>query len=1297
MTIRWLHLSDVHECERDGHLRKRMYEHIVEKGIKGQPPPDLVFLTGDMAFAGKEEEYCRLEAEFISPLKAALPSNCPIFTVPGNHDVDRDRALKPRLWIGDADESKAFQSTDAKGATKRKDMLLPRFAPYASFDRRVSAWGTDWLESEAGSVWWWQTVNGVKVAVVGINTAWLCQDEDDWGKLTPGREMVAVAIREVEKTKPDLLFVVGHHPLGALFGEGDASDGDRVTRRLEQANAIFLHGHRHRSQSSRIGYETRGILSLQAPSAYQAHDDPRWRNGLMWGEADPATGSLLIQPRQWNEDNEEYNWETTAGYEADQIQARQGFGLSLPGWKGQVEVPVSPSSASTAIGKASHDWDGWPYPGFSKFSERHWDIFCGRESKINEVFEALQSGKRIIALVGASGTGKSSLLRAGVIGRIKYVPAYSAKVGAPWSFIDVDVEQDVDTKAGDGAFFGLLADRFALNLSPKFPNCESVDLCDALRLAFADPPIGSIFDFEKAKVWFQQRFVKRYFDGEVAIESNPVLVIVINQAEYIDASADRQSFLRFIVTAGLCENVRVLMTLRDTMFGSILSAPAIDANARDLFKGIALSAPNSVELAAMISEPAEIARIDLQSEFVSKMLKDADEREGNALPLVAQCLHQLAKTTKNNRLTLEDYHAFSGLHGIVVSQAAKVESAGTEETLNSLFSLLVGPGPMRRPASLGQLAHFGVPEELVRIAVKQSLLEALSDGRFMLSHDALLESWPRLNRWLKGERRRLDAQTTIIENAQRWARAGAAEEIRLSKGQLELLDDEQLLSDVPETQRQTFERYKAAAKQQSDRLALVLAVNAGIPTLIYKMIDKGIELTDAELGEGPEQLRPQFWSAVTGREVSFTKDRSIFDDDPRLLNSSVTRGISVAKLAVLCGRVAFLRELRRRFADRLDLLRHSEDGGTILGYAAYAGRKATCDFLIDECEVPADLCDRDDGVGCGGVKKGMSAAGWAVNQGHNELAQYLHQRGSPLDFSTIRGWNRLSESVRSGDLGSVEAAIAAGFDASSRFPGGQTCIHTACLCLHPHILEYLIRDAGLDVSLSDDGGNTAYDYLLSGYDDAVGPNKYERLTTMIQTLVSEGLPIDRRREGHPRVLLIAAERGQAEFVRALVQNGATKEPLRDGEVVGPLMTAVHNHRHQVVEVLLAEGADPNSWDFNDVRPLHLATMSDDFDMVEILAAQKSIRLDARDPDGDTALMLACDKQFVEIALALIERGANPTLHNKSDLDSLSIALVHGNADLVRALLAPKLELRQSFEQASVDAQLGHPGRMTDGR
>jgi Calcineurin-like phosphoesterase len=307
-----------------------MYAEIIEE-VERQAPPDLLFLTGDMAFAGAESEYLNLEKAFIEPLKKVLPPDCPVFTVPGNHDVERERGIKPRLWIGDADEVKLFQMPDAKGASKRKDALLPRFSAYAQFDTRVSSWGPRWLESEAGSVWWKKEIKGAKVCVVGVNTAWFCQDDDDWGKLTPGRYLLEHAVDEALKEKPDLLLVLGHHPLAALRVEGGPADGPRVIERLQQANAVYLHGHLHASGSDRIGNALRSTLTIQAPSAFQAHDNKRWRNGLIWSEAEVSAGAVFLEPRLWNEDKREYKFDIEAGYESDRARERDGFRLSLPG------------------------------------------------------------------------------------------------------------------------------------------------------------------------------------------------------------------------------------------------------------------------------------------------------------------------------------------------------------------------------------------------------------------------------------------------------------------------------------------------------------------------------------------------------------------------------------------------------------------------------------------------------------------------------------------------------------------------------------------------------------------------------------------------------------------------------------------------------------------------------------------------------------------------------------------------------------------------------------------------------
>src|SRR5437867_3505097 len=95
VVINWLHISDVHECDREGYHRVAMYDEIVAEVKRHPTQPDFVFFTGDLAFSGTESEYDSLGKRLFEPLKDALPNNPPIFIVPGNHDVDRAAVVPP--------------------------------------------------------------------------------------------------------------------------------------------------------------------------------------------------------------------------------------------------------------------------------------------------------------------------------------------------------------------------------------------------------------------------------------------------------------------------------------------------------------------------------------------------------------------------------------------------------------------------------------------------------------------------------------------------------------------------------------------------------------------------------------------------------------------------------------------------------------------------------------------------------------------------------------------------------------------------------------------------------------------------------------------------------------------------------------------------------------------------------------------------------------------------------------------------------------------------------------------------
>lgn len=333
MLIRWLHISDVHECSRERFHREGMYDAIVQNVVARREKPNFVFFTGDLAFSGARDEYDLLEKRFLAPLREVLAADCPILTVPGNHDVDRKRVVNPRSWMNDPEQQRIFQQVDAEGRQKRADAILPRFDNYRAIERSLGAWGEDWLGSESGTACIVREIEGRRLAIIGINTAWLCHDNDDWGRLGAGTTMLDAALKKAAAESVDLTIVLGHHPLAALTGEQGWSDGDRIRTRLEQANAIYLHGHLHRSRAERAGDEMESFLAIQAPSGFQGGDSSIWRNGLIWGEVDFDHGHLTVEPLRWNDDNKEYVFDNDAAPSRRRVDGQDAFAYPLPGRK----------------------------------------------------------------------------------------------------------------------------------------------------------------------------------------------------------------------------------------------------------------------------------------------------------------------------------------------------------------------------------------------------------------------------------------------------------------------------------------------------------------------------------------------------------------------------------------------------------------------------------------------------------------------------------------------------------------------------------------------------------------------------------------------------------------------------------------------------------------------------------------------------------------------------------------------------------------------------------------------------
>lgn len=428
MTIRWLHISDVHESNRDGYHRTSMFEAIVAAVKAREPQPDFVFFTGDLAFSGIKAEYDLLRDRFLTPLRKVLPTGCPIFTVPGNHDVNRKRVVNPRTWIGNEAERNTFQKVDQDGRQKRVDAILPRFEAYREIEREFASWGDDWLASETGAICVTREAAGHKLAIVGINTAWLCHDDEDWGRLTAGKTMVEAALKSAAEA--DLTIVLGHHPLEAMFSDKVTSEGHRIRQRLQQAKAIYLHGHLHKSGGQVTSDSMQSVLAIQAPSGFQAADDPRWRNGIMWGEADLEAGRLIIEPLRWNDDNSEFVFDIDAAPSKLRAHGRHAFAFPLPGREIKVDgdgsATVSEPEGWQIIDKARLEELTAVRPSAAEMADWFngsfpiWEVATARDVRPRPLVDDLARRYRtafrapprplVRLLTGAGGEGKSAAL-----------------------------------------------------------------------------------------------------------------------------------------------------------------------------------------------------------------------------------------------------------------------------------------------------------------------------------------------------------------------------------------------------------------------------------------------------------------------------------------------------------------------------------------------------------------------------------------------------------------------------------------------------------------------------------------------------------------------------------------------------------------------------------------------------------------------------------------------------------------------------------------------------------------------
>jgi HEAT repeat protein len=408
-------------------------------------------------------------------------------------------------------------------------------------------------------------------------------------------------------------------------------------------------------------------------------------------------------------------------------------------------------------------WEGSPFPGLHAFAERHAPIFFGRGREIDELIRRFGASKTgALAVVGASGSGKSSLVAAGFIPRLRSLSGDKA-----WRVIRFTPDE-----IGAGNPFASLAAvlRHELNGDNR-----------GLARKFAEN--AAAFKLIAAELLRDHTNHAR-------------LLMYIDQFEELFTTIDPQyiaPFINLIETSLSSERIRVIITLRGDFYGQAIAYETLATLLRD--STYPLPPPSSAALYEMITRPAERARLRFEDDLYQRIWEDTGSDPG-ALALMAYVLEELYLRQADGLLTLNAYTELGGVQGAIGKRSEDVFSGLDDEARDALgrvFHELVSV--KEDGTATRQRAERRI---ITRTRGAAALVDALIEARLLTSgfgannqpyvevaHEALFRSWERLAQWIEDTKDDLRLLRQVRLSAAEWHANGRREDYLWSQERLE--------------------------------------------------------------------------------------------------------------------------------------------------------------------------------------------------------------------------------------------------------------------------------------------------------------------------------------------------------------------------------------------------------------------------------------------------------------------------------------------------------------------------------
>ncbi|KXI30195.1 nSTAND1 domain-containing NTPase [Paraglaciecola hydrolytica] len=433
------------------------------------------------------------------------------------------------------------------------------------------------------------------------------------------------------------------------------------------------------------------------------------------------------------------------------------------------------------------NWQGEsPFPGLSAFEPKEAQVFFGRNEQISTLLERVSKqinfGRGFCLILGPSGTGKSSLINAGLLPKLLHRNGYDGIGAVSYSGLDfADINQQrlfidlasalLDWDIADQPVFdGLSADSLAELLQH---DCDSV--LKQCKQALSRAP---------------KQFAKPHFflfiDRLEVLLSSPLF-----------SENERNLFLKLIETLATSGCILVFSACRNDFYPLVVSHPSLMAG-KDNGAHFDLMPPKRTDLMQMIRLPAIAANLSWSQDPSSatpldEILCAEAAQHPDSLPMLQYTLQELyLQRSEQDELLFSVYQDLGGIEGAIGKKAEEIYQQLPQEQqlqLAYVLSLLVTLNPDGETIT-SRAARWSQLKQVNQSAFVQAMVDSRlfvshlqnDEACFSLAHEALLRRWSRASEWIVEHQDSLAIKSRLHILTQRWLNEGKSTAFLLAEG-----------------------------------------------------------------------------------------------------------------------------------------------------------------------------------------------------------------------------------------------------------------------------------------------------------------------------------------------------------------------------------------------------------------------------------------------------------------------------------------------------------------------------------